>query len=310
MSIQRLKFAALLFALSCATHSFAAEQWFEEVKATATPLQLYTFLYALPKGGDLHNHLTGAVRSEWMWDAALAQADRGYRFYTKVKIANCIDYGADEFGFDKYLMLFRTLKAASYERLDACQKSEYKRLEDLDAREKAAWLNSIRLDAKHENRTCQNCLQAHANSRFEISILAAALIKSHQAFEILGTHRPSIGLARYFRNDFCGAGHFFAGIERPANKYLPPARRIGHARNIEWAADFKLAQVRILDSLSVIADLRVGQRVLDRRDVVVDKLRVFLEKRGRYAVRAGFHGELSGGQVQTRSGGAQTQQEN
>ncbi len=132
--------------------AYAAERWFEEFKKTATPQQLYTFLYALPKGGDLHNHLQGAVRSEWFWDAALAAKSHGYTYYTKVKIQNCVDYGSNEFGPGKYLLLFRTIAAANYRQLDACQQSEYKRLEDLDAREKAAWLNSMRLDSSFEGR--------------------------------------------------------------------------------------------------------------------------------------------------------------
>lgn len=141
-------------ALACAVplHSFAAEGWFEELKATATPRQLYTFLYALPKGGDLHNHLAGAILSEWMWDAALAQEAHGYTYYTKVRIQNCEPYGTDEFGREPYLLLFRNLTARRYEQLDACEKGEYKRLQDLDATEKTAWLNSMRLDARHEGR--------------------------------------------------------------------------------------------------------------------------------------------------------------
>lgn len=132
--------------------AMAAERWFEEVKATATPEQLYTFLYALPKGGDLHNHLAGAILSEWMWDAALAQEAKGYIYYAKVRIQNCVEYGANEFGRNPYLLLFKNVQASTYEKLDACQKSEYKRLQDLDAREKTAWLNSMRLDAAYEGR--------------------------------------------------------------------------------------------------------------------------------------------------------------
>ena len=78
------------------TATQAAEPWFEQFKAEATPEQLYRFLYALPKGGDLHNHLSGGVRSEWMWDAAIAQGEHGYRYYTKVRINNCAPYGSDE----------------------------------------------------------------------------------------------------------------------------------------------------------------------------------------------------------------------
>ena len=130
----------------------AAERWFEELKATATPAQLYTFLYALPKGGDLHNHLGGAARPEWLWDAALAQQARGYIYYTKVRIQNCIDHETNEFGVAPYLLLFRNVQASDYEKLDACQRSEFKRLQDLDAHERVAWLSSLKLDASYEGR--------------------------------------------------------------------------------------------------------------------------------------------------------------
>lgn len=130
----------------------AAEHWFEDFKATATPDQLYTFLYALPKGGDLHNHLAGAGLADWMWQAALAQEQRGYIYYTKVRIENCVDYGHNEFGLWPYLLLFKNLQASAYQQLDECQQSEYKRLQDLNERERAGWLNSMRLDEAYEGR--------------------------------------------------------------------------------------------------------------------------------------------------------------
>ena len=143
---------AASFALACTQQAVAVEPWFESFKTTATPQQLYTFLYALPKGGDLHNHLTGAVRSEWYWDAAIASAERGYIYYTKTKIANCAPYGANEYGGQAYLMLFRIISQQQHAALDACQKSEYKRLQDLDAKEKSGFLESMRLDASWEGR--------------------------------------------------------------------------------------------------------------------------------------------------------------
>jgi adenosine deaminase CECR1 len=146
-------FLAALISLSAMAHPVhGAERWFEELKATATPMQLYQFLYAMPKGGDLHNHLTGAVRSEWYWDAAIAAEQRGYIYYTRVRIENCAPYGRNEFGPDKELLLFKNIQGSSYEKLDACAKSEFKRLQDLDAREKEAWLNSMRLDQPYEGR--------------------------------------------------------------------------------------------------------------------------------------------------------------
>ena len=141
-------FCCLLSSLSAT----AAEPWFEKFKSEATPEQLYRFLYAMPKGGDLHNHLSGGVRSEWMWDAAIAQTEHGYTYYTKVRINNCAGYGTDEYGLDPYLLLFVNLQASNYAKLDDCQKSEYKRLQDLSPKEKTAWLDSIRLDQSHEGR--------------------------------------------------------------------------------------------------------------------------------------------------------------
>jgi adenosine deaminase CECR1 len=116
-------------------------------------------LYALPKGGDLHNHLAGAILAEWMWDAALAQEKRGYVYYTKVRINNCKDFGTNEFGRDPYLLLLKNIQASYYDQLNACEKSEYKKLQDLDAHEKTAWLNSMRLDQSFEGR--DEFFQAH-----------------------------------------------------------------------------------------------------------------------------------------------------
>jgi adenosine deaminase CECR1 len=149
-----IRFTALALGLIlCGSHtSFAAERWFEDVKATATPLQLYRLLYAMPKGGDLHNHLPGAARSEWLWNAALAAERHGYNYYTRVRIENCAPYGHDEFGSSKALLLFKTIPAGKFETLDSCARSEFKQLQNLDAREKQAWLDSMRLDQSYEGR--------------------------------------------------------------------------------------------------------------------------------------------------------------
>jgi adenosine deaminase CECR1 len=151
-AVQPFAALALCLYLGGLQPGWAAERWFEEVKATATAAQLYRFLYALPKGADLHNHLPGAVRSEWFWDAALLQEQHGYTYYTRVRIENCAPYGHNEFGPSKALLLFKNIQAGAFESLDSCGKSEFKRLQDLDAREKQAWLDSMRLDQNYEGR--------------------------------------------------------------------------------------------------------------------------------------------------------------
>ena len=153
MRIRSVLWTSVICLLGLQQPGRAAERWFEEVKATASPAQLYRFLYAMPKGGDLHNHLTGAVRSEWFWDAAMAEAPRGYIYYTRVRIQNCAPYGHNEYGGSKALLLFKNIQAFTFDKLDACGKSEFKRLQDLDPREKQAWLDSMRLDQPYEGRS-------------------------------------------------------------------------------------------------------------------------------------------------------------
>jgi adenosine deaminase len=56
--------------LLASTLAFAAtiDQQFQEIRKN--PLELYAFLYRMPKGGDLHNHLIGAVYAESLLKAA------------------------------------------------------------------------------------------------------------------------------------------------------------------------------------------------------------------------------------------------
>jgi adenosine deaminase CECR1 len=126
--------------------------WFEGFKAQATDEELYRFLFAMPKGGDLHNHLSGSIRSEWFYDLALDQAGRGYRYYTRVRINNCRPYGGNAFTASPYLLLFVNIQKSRFDTLDACEQSEYAALEDLDPVQKRAWLESLRLDKPHEGR--------------------------------------------------------------------------------------------------------------------------------------------------------------
>ena len=126
--------------------------WFEQFKREATDEELYRFLFAMPKGGDLHNHLSGSIRSEWFYELALAQAPRGYRFYTRVRINNCRPYGGNAFGVAPYLLLFVNIQKSRFDTLDACEQSEYEALEALDPVQKRAWLESLRLDKPHEGR--------------------------------------------------------------------------------------------------------------------------------------------------------------
>ena len=140
---------ALLLALAGGAPLAVAGDWFERFKAEATDGALHRFLYAMPKGGDLHLHLTGSAFPEWLHEIALAEAARGVAYYVKTRIGNCAVDAAEA---DAYLMLYRVLDQRRLDTLSDCERGEYQALSDLDAKARTAWMNSVRLDAPHEGR--------------------------------------------------------------------------------------------------------------------------------------------------------------
>ncbi|HBY63829.1 MAG TPA: adenosine deaminase [Solibacterales bacterium] len=119
---------------------------FEEIKKRATREQLYAFLYALPKGGDLHNHFGLTTHAELWFEYATDPSKNGNNaYYTRLRHADC---EGDNAPFVRY----RTVQRATFERLPACQKGEYAPLAGLTAQQKADWLASLKLDRPGEGR--------------------------------------------------------------------------------------------------------------------------------------------------------------
>lgn len=181
----------------------ASADWFDDLRSNGSPEDLYRVLYYMPKGGDLHNHLSGSSYSEWWYDLAIAQEERGYQYYTKVRINNCVEYGGNEFGGLAYYLMFRNIMDIQYQNLDDCQKSEYKKLQDLNEREKSAWLESIRLDKPHEGR--DEFFQTHWQRLFALVrnpwIQAEMMYRNMRAFADEGVTYLELQVAvRGFRN--------------------------------------------------------------------------------------------------------------
>ncbi len=201
----------IFFGLCLLLSQSAGADWFDDLKANGNSEDLYRVLYYMPKGGDLHNHLSGAAFSEWWYDAALAEKQRGYEYYTKVRIENCRDYGDNEFGFTPYYLMFRNIQASQYEQLGDCEKSEYKRLEDLTNNEKAAWMDSIRLDKAHEGR--DEFFQTHWQRLFALAnnpwIQAEILYQNMRAFGDEGVSYLELQVA-------------VRGFLRPDGSVMPP----------------------------------------------------------------------------------------
>jgi len=140
----------LLFALNSCTPTELKDsgtQWFDSIKNSKNKTDLYRFLHDMPKGGDLHNHLSGAGFSEWWFDLAIAEQVRGYKYYSRIGSNSCGD-NSDQ----KTIILFQNISKINYSKLSACLKKQYKALSDLSPDEKNQWLNSIRLDKHNEGR--------------------------------------------------------------------------------------------------------------------------------------------------------------
>lgn len=134
----------LLLVAVAAAADFAAE--FARFRDGASDETLYRFLWALPKGGDIHHHAGLSMRPEWLLDRAIADRPaNGYEFYVRVRAANCPGDGAPP-------ILWMNALKATVDALDDCRREEYKPLAALNATERARWISAMKLDQPGEGR--------------------------------------------------------------------------------------------------------------------------------------------------------------
>lgn len=146
-----LRLPAILFWALCAVlrpsasaSDFAAR--FESLKTNASKSDLYRFLYAMPKAGDLHHHAGGSWRMEDLFTVATdLKRNGGNRFYTRVKAGACPD---ETNSWKK----FQTVAEFAWKTLPDCAKSEFVVLDALSASQREQFINSLRLDAPGEGR--------------------------------------------------------------------------------------------------------------------------------------------------------------
>ena len=176
---------------------FAAR--FDELKAGATPAQLYALLYDLPKGGDLHNHSGGADRPEWVYAIAIDPTrNGGDTFYTRARFTAAPDAIAAS-------ARFHNLRQSGYERLSAAARAEYVRLDQLTPDERAAWCNSLRLDAPGEGRNefFNVVWPRHRQLEQSLPLCTELVVENLKAFgaEHLAYLETQFGADGYFRNN-------------------------------------------------------------------------------------------------------------
>jgi len=190
----------LLLHLACAAAAGAADfsARFDEIKRTAKPAELYTLLYALPKGGDLHNHLGGAGRPEWWCECATNPAlNGGDTIYTRVKFTAPADTGTP-------LVLFRTIRQFTYDQLSAEARADYARLDQLTAAQKQQWLDALRLDRPGEGRDeFFTWVWPRIGQLFQnVQVMSEILVRNLQAFGAEGVRylETQFSAMRYFDN--------------------------------------------------------------------------------------------------------------
>ncbi len=114
---------------------------FEEIKAAATPEEIYRLLWALPKGGDIHNHHEYSVpMADW-----LALGSKKPYYYTRLRLSDC---GAADAGRLQY----EVIRESSLRKRPPCVQQDYKRLADLTSAEREAWISALQLDKPGEGR--------------------------------------------------------------------------------------------------------------------------------------------------------------
>jgi adenosine deaminase CECR1 len=148
--VNRICLGAACLATICTAMAAGAEvtfdEHFQEMKKTATKQELYSLMWALPKGGDLHNHFVQTFAAhQWYEFATDPKHNRGNRFFTRLRFLACP-------GNDGQFLQFRTIQRSTYEKLPACDKGEYETLEALSPELKAEWISSLKLDKPGEGR--------------------------------------------------------------------------------------------------------------------------------------------------------------
>jgi adenosine deaminase CECR1 len=138
-----LAMSALLRAPAGASE-FAAR--FDQFKTNASKADLYRFLYAMPKAGDLHHHAGGSWRMEDLFAVATnPKRNGGNRFFTRLKAGGCPE---ETNSWRK----FQTIAEFTWKTLPECAKAEFTALDALTAAQREAFINSLRLDAPGEGR--------------------------------------------------------------------------------------------------------------------------------------------------------------
>jgi adenosine deaminase CECR1 len=174
---------------------------FAEICAEASPDELYQFLFAMPKGGDLHHHFGGSVPMEYVLEYYRNPEKRaGRNYYVRTRIEFCEEA---EMLRD---VLFQTISEYEYEQLDPCLQSQFTEAMELSDAQIQGWTSGLKLDQPHEGRdeffeeTWWRLGPAFADAE----IAAELLVENMKAFSKEGVRYMEIQTAPWGRADRYG----------------------------------------------------------------------------------------------------------
>jgi len=126
---------------------------FEDIKKEASDEMLYKFLYAMPKGGDIHHHLGGGfLPYMWLMIATDPKRNGGQRFYTRYKITEYRPHPLLSRPGVSHIFQWINLSEDNYQKLSTSHKADFKPLDELNQQQQAEWMSAIVLDQDGEGR--------------------------------------------------------------------------------------------------------------------------------------------------------------
>ena len=157
------------------------------------------------------------------------------------------------------------------------------------------------LETEQELRARQDRLERAADRILEITFLAAVGVELHQRREVALADRRAKRLRRQPAHDLAGAHRIVRTRGRAAAEDLAAARGVGNPGDVVRTDDTEVLDVRQRRDAERHADLRVRQRVIDRRNQVVDRPFEALDEGRGNAMHTGA--EMKRRRLQRQAGG-------
>ena len=110
---------------------------FEDLKRNATKEELYHFLYALPKGGDIHHHFGGGMLPEMWFDVATDKSRNGdQEFYTRHRVSGYFKTDVNKHRDSRNRMFWTTISESIFKSLPAPARTDFKAMTSLNQEER------------------------------------------------------------------------------------------------------------------------------------------------------------------------------